>query len=1178
MQNSVLIKNQSQDLFNQGQSYPDKTSYIKNNTDLPQGKNPKNINSKQITQNLNPPQNQEININQNHNNSNNAINTSTNQSPHGSQSSLQNLNLNQNTSSNLQGSANFPSKEYFNFQFFKRQMSSQSSDIDFGVDNKEGINDFFSGRFNSVKSKDSSKPHSNNNKNSVDRKSCDLDLNRENLSTKLENKDEQSQVFLPRANSASLKKSNYIPKTFYFQTHHNSTIPSRFYKNNNNNNYNNNEQNLVLKYYENNNEYNIVKNNNLNNNKLLYVINDKGDENEDEEGHEDKEDSDDDCIITSKEDDNFSINYLNRKSTENITLPKRTLTLVHRNSNNLLNLDKNSKEQENSNNNNDDKKKKLPPVKTNSYSGSSKNSLNVINNDEEKEKKEKNKDINKNKEEDKKNKDDSEYLDDSKSNNEEKDDNDKQNKDINKNENNINIKEKNNNNDSSENIPDLSQLKDFKIKKNNSQESNDNSNNNDDSKNENNNEISGYFFGKKNNLTQNQNNNINNLNNLNNVNMQKISQLNNNNNFIQYELEKSNNINIFLQKQISPTLMMGNANVNQLSNNYSLGNENQLIQGMQNLNSNNNFISNFNNLNLLQNNKNKNYPINPMIDNTEDLIQNAPNYIKDQTGCRYIQKKIDENPLISNKLFEILYQYLTALCRDLFGNYVVQKLLENVNPKYLIRFIELISNDFLNLATSTYGTRVIQKILEIVVIKNNIPEQDKEIYEQCFKLINNHITNDIVALSSNNNSSHIIIKYVNEIRYPNNIQLFNEVYKNFLSLCKDKHGCCVIQKCIEAGNQEQKNKLLELSNLNCENLISDQFGNYVIQFVVNLNLKIVNQKVCQVLKNNLYQLCKEKYASNVIEKFFLNKSEESLEIIDILLKNEKMLHELILDQFGNYIIQRILILVEGESRSLLIHYIVQWYPEIKTLSFGPRLISKLHERYQEFTILVTQKYGWDTTQETVSYFHLNNPKFKNNMNRNNFNNNINVNSFNNIYDNSNNNYIKMPNGQSQSEIFNNFGNNSIGNNVNNNSCMNFKNKSNVGNINFIQMNNYMLTPGLSNQNNQRLVFNNNNPLISNFNNINNLNNINSNINNTINNNQMINDMNRMNQGINNNLFYQREKQQNNYNDINNNIIHRINNNFDGFPFYPQYNNLGNNNQNILNYQRYMNLNFPNDNK
>ena len=644
-------------------------------------------------------------------------------------------------------------------------------------------------------------------------------------------------------------------------------------------------------------------------------------------------------------------------------------------------------------------------------------------------------------------------------------------------------------------------------------------------------------------------------------------------------------MNLF-PRNINPIQLMMLNKINQkTNNNYPMPNENQLFQEIQKLNLNNNYMNNFNNLNLQQNyiTNNNNYPINQMINNNDNndnnndnnnyFLKNVSNYTKNQTGCRFIQKKIDENPTISNNLFEELYYELSQMCRDLFGNYVVQKILENINSKYLIQFIESISKDFINLSISTYGTRVIQKLLEILAIKNNTKNnKDKEIHEQCFKLLNNNITNNIVALSSNNNSSHIIIKYVSEIKYPKNIQLFNEIYKNFVPLCKDKHGCCVIQKCIEFGNQEQKNKLLELSNLYCENLISDQFGNYVIQFVVSLNLKIVNQKVLEVLKNNLSKLCKEKYASNVIEKFLINKSEESFEIINMLLKDEKILHELIIDQYGNYIIQRILVLIDGEKRSLLIHYIVNWYPEIKALPFGPRLISKLHERYQEFTILVTQNYGWDTTQETVSYLHLNGSKFNsnNNYNKNNFNNNINANPFNNNNNNINNNdYFKGANNISQ--MLQNYGNNMIGNRTNNN-CMNFNNKNNVGNINFIQMNNYMLSPGLNNQNqnNMKLAMN-NRQLFNNFNNLNN--------------NMMMKNMNAINPDINNsNLFFQREQQPNYFNDmnnLNNNLNQKINNfgqNTSGNnnPLNIQfYNNIGNSNQNVINYQQYLNMGFPN---
>ena len=202
MQTSEPTKKQTQNSSIPNQTQQNKIPITKNMSDLSQGNNFKNINQNQNIQNINlsQPLNQNINTNQNLNG--NKTNSNTNLSIHESQNSFQNPNIN-----NPQGSGNFPSKEYFNFQFFKRQMSSQSSDVDFGAGEKEGLNDFFAARFNSVLSKDSSKQQSNNNiKQSVDRISCDFDVNRENLSTNLENKDEQSQVFLTRANSACLNK------------------------------------------------------------------------------------------------------------------------------------------------------------------------------------------------------------------------------------------------------------------------------------------------------------------------------------------------------------------------------------------------------------------------------------------------------------------------------------------------------------------------------------------------------------------------------------------------------------------------------------------------------------------------------------------------------------------------------------------------------------------------------------------------------------------------------------------------------------------------------------------------------------------------------------------------------------------------------------------------------------
>ena len=534
-----------------------------------------------------------------------------------------------------------------------------------------------------------------------------------------------------------------------------------------------------------------------------------------------------------------------------------------------------------------------------------------------------------------------------------------------------------------------------------------------------------------------------------------------NNNFIQInnnyneEEDEDNNIyfspkdknNNFTLNYINNNFNLVNKNANDNFNNNNLNNNNYLIQQnnlITNINENQQYILINNNINnnLTNNNikiiNNNNHNINLEDEKINlEIISHAPSFIRDQTGCRLIQKKIDENPEISNEIFESLYYELMTISTDLFGNYVVQKLLDNINIEKLEKFINLISIKFNYIATSTYGTRVIQKLLEILSKENTNIKEDKSKYDNLFNILNKLIISNIVSLSSDSNSSHIIIKYVNFIKHPKNVEMFESVYNNFIPLCKDKHGCCVIQKCIEAGIKEQKEKLFILSNQYCRQLISDQFGNYVIQYVVGLNNNIINKNIVIVIMEDLIHLCKEKYASNVIEKFIFIKSSESKEVIQIIINHENNLHQLIIDQYGNYIVQRILSIVTPDVRLNLLRLIVSWYKEIKNLSFGNRLITKLNERYPEFTSMINNIYG----QNYSSNHNNNSNKFKNNNNIGN----VNIIQMNNylISNNNNNGYIGI-NNNCQNQFFNNnilnrynYGLNNIGNYEENNSPLNF---------------------------------------------------------------------------------------------------------------------------------------------
>ena len=536
-----------------------------------------------------------------------------------------------------------------------------------------------------------------------------------------------------------------------------------------------------------------------------------------------------------------------------------------------------------------------------------------------------------------------------------------------------------------------------------------------------------------------------------------------NNNFIQIndnnneEEDEDNNIyfspkdknNNFTLNYINNNFNLVNKNANDNFNNNNLNNNNYLFQqntlitnineNQQNILINNNINNNQTNNNIkIINNNNHNINIEDEKINLE-IISHAPSFIRDQTGCRLIQKKIDENPEISNEIFESLYYELMTISTDLFGNYVVQKLLDNITIGKLEKFSQLFSLKFNYIATSTYGTRVVQKLLEILSKENENIKEFKSRYDNLFNVLNKLIISNIVSLSSDSNSSHIIIKYVNVVKYPKNLEMFESVYNNFIPLCKDKHGCCVIQKCIEAGITEQKEKLFNLCNQYCSLLISDQFGNYVIQYVVGLNTEIINKNIVKVIMDNLIKLCKEKYASNVIEKFLSIKSSESKEVIKNIINQEKNLHELIIDQYGNYIIQRILSIVTPDVRLNLINFIISWYEEIKSLSFGNRLITKLNERYPEFTSMINNVYGQNFSPNNNN---SNGNKFKNCNNSNNKIGNVNFIQMNNyMISNNNNNFIGVNNNY-PNQFFNNnlyrYNPNGINNNYGeNNSPLNF---------------------------------------------------------------------------------------------------------------------------------------------
>jgi hypothetical protein len=105
----------------------------------------------------------------------------------------------------------------------------------------------------------------------------------------------------------------------------------------------------------------------------------------------------------------------------------------------------------------------------------------------------------------------------------------------------------------------------------------------------------------------------------------------------------------------------------------------------------------------------------------DDLAGQIYYLCKDQYGCRYLQKQIEEKQqaAISVILAEIFHQF-AELMVDPFGNYLCQKLVEYCTDKQRGDIIDLVSHDIIPISLNMHGTRAVQKLIEFVTVPHQV--------------------------------------------------------------------------------------------------------------------------------------------------------------------------------------------------------------------------------------------------------------------------------------------------------------------------------------------------------------------------------------------------------------------------------------------------------------------------
>ena len=315
------------------------------------------------------------------------------------------------------------------------------------------------------------------------------------------------------------------------------------------------------------------------------------------------------------------------------------------------------------------------------------------------------------------------------------------------------------------------------------------------------------------------------------------------------------------------------------------------------------------------------------------LAQNIELLGKDQAACRYVQKLISENPTNTLRiLYEPICDKILQLISDQFGNYLIQKLIVYLNEEQLINILKIITPQFFEICCNNHGTRVLQKFIDC----SKTPKVKNYFYFLLKPLI--------TPLLKELKGTFIVQKFAEDNKeYENEISAI--IVENSPDLATHRHGCCVIQKYLELKDPTMTPLLLDKLIENSLLLIVDQFGNYVIQTILLMRIKKYGNKLAEQISQNIVYYAKHKYSSNVVEKCFDYCDGIYLNNLMMNVQKKENLRELILDEHGNYVVQKVLRLSEPKTKRVMLKMIISLFDKLKAYPFGERVINKLYITY-----------------------------------------------------------------------------------------------------------------------------------------------------------------------------------------------------------------------------------------
>ncbi|KAG5543547.1 hypothetical protein RHGRI_016324 [Rhododendron griersonianum] len=278
---------------------------------------------------------------------------------------------------------------------------------------------------------------------------------------------------------------------------------------------------------------------------------------------------------------------------------------------------------------------------------------------------------------------------------------------------------------------------------------------------------------------------------------------------------------------------------------------------------------------------------------------------KNAYGSHLLKKLIMKDPKEDEieMVLSDMINHVSKLMRDRYGNYVIQEIFKVCNEKQRTRIIASLTqsrSQFIKICHNQYGARA------VLVLLDHISSQ------QQISLFMSALSPGAAALANDPNGHFIIRHCLQNFSGDDNkgeyrVHLFAEIIANALHLAQDRHGNFVVQLLLELGIAEVT-----------ENLLGQLGGSYLA-------------------------LSRKKFSSRVVERCLRKAGEEQASWIILELLTSPNICALLVDPFGNFVIQTALEVSQGVIRRALFNLVQLNAHVMHSNLFGKRVLALFND-------------------------------------------------------------------------------------------------------------------------------------------------------------------------------------------------------------------------------------------